>query len=81
LDSTGTLNKFKTLPVGVGFSGAGEIIKVGKNVPSKLIGNRVSINHMPSSPGYIGTYRKYTYMNIKSVYPFPNTIDYDDIAN
>ena len=36
---------------------------------------------MPSNPGYIGTFRKYTYMSAKNVYPFPDTLSFDDIAN
>lgn len=36
---------------------------------------------MPSSPNYIGTFRKYTYMSAKNVYPFPETLSFDDIAN
>ena len=77
----GNIKKFKEMPVGVGFSGAGVIEKVGKGVSESLIGSRVSINQMPSSPGYIGTFRKYTYMNVKSIYPFPESLSFEDIAN
>ena len=36
---------------------------------------------MPSNPGYVGTFRKYTYMSAKSVFPFPESLSFDDIAN
>ena len=39
----GNPKKFKELPVGVGFSGAGTISHVGPGVSEKLIGKRVSL--------------------------------------
>ena len=77
----GSTKKFTQLPVGIGFGGAGVIVKVGEGVSTDLIGTRVALNHMPSNSGYIGTYRKFTFMNAKSVYPFPETLEFDDIAN
>lgn len=77
----GSIKHFTTLPVGCGFSGAGVIVDVGEGVPQDFIGKRVSISHMPSRPGYIGTFRKYTYIPAKSVYPFPESLSFDDIAN
>ena len=54
---------------------------MGEGAPKELIGKRVALNHMPSAPGYIGTWRQYTYMSVKNVYPFPDSLDFDDIAN
>ena len=77
----GNPKKFKTLPVGVGFSGAGIIVEVGEGVSKKLIGKKIAISHMPSNPGYIGTFRQYTFVNSKTVFPFPDELSFDDIAN
>jgi NADPH:quinone reductase-like Zn-dependent oxidoreductase len=77
----GSTKQFKTLPVGCGFSGAGQIVSVGDDVSKDLIGKKIAINQMPSSPGYIGTFREYTKVRADSVYPFPDELSYDDIAN
>ncbi|CAI2374170.1 unnamed protein product [Moneuplotes crassus] len=77
----GSTKKFKQLPVGTGLSGAGVVVEVGEGVSEDLIGARVALNQMPSNPGFIGTYRQYTFISAKTVYPFPETMSYDDICN
>jgi NADPH2:quinone reductase len=77
----GSIKHFTDLPVGTGLSGAGVIVDIGEGVPQDFIGKRVSISHMPSRPGFVGTFRKYTYIAAKTVYPFPESLSFDDIAN
>lgn len=77
----GNPSKFKTLPVGAGFSGAGVITEVGEGVSDALVGKKIAISHMPSNPDYIGTFRQYTFVTAKQAFPFPDELSFDDIAN
>ncbi|CAI2374745.1 unnamed protein product [Moneuplotes crassus] len=69
-------------PSGVGFEGAGEIVKVGANIDSSLVGRKAAFTNSFTDEGYQGTFRQYIYLPHSRVIVYPEgcTTDYDVLS-
>ena len=65
---------------GVGFDGAGEIVKVGKDHNEDLIGKKVAVNQVVYVPGYEGSWRQYVITPKENLMFYPDDADYDKIC-
>lgn len=66
---------------GVGFEGAGEVIKVGDGVDTDIMNKRVAVANLPGTEGYEGTWRQFIHVNKDNVLPYPNDVDYDQMSS
>ena len=73
----GTDGEFK----GVGFEGSGEIIEVGENVDSSLIGKKVGHIGNPFTPIYQGSWRQYIYWEVNDIAVYPDDADLDKMSS
>lgn len=69
-------------PSGVGFEGAGEIVKVGADFDSSLVGRKAAFTNVFTDEGYQGTYRQFIALPKSRVivYPEGTEISYDTLS-
>jgi NADPH2:quinone reductase len=72
----------KVLPTVPGLEGCGDVVKVGENIDSSLIGKRVGVLKLPKSSmeSFEGLWAQYVYVTQECILPFKTDIDYDKIA-
>ncbi|CAI2374484.1 unnamed protein product [Moneuplotes crassus] len=66
---------------GIGFDGAGEVLKVGKGVDEGLVGKRVAVGQLPFTPGYEGSWRQYLITLKDNLMIYPDDADFDKICS
>ena len=65
---------------GLGFEGAGEIVKAHDSLPADLVGKKVAFTNGPSSPNFQGTWRQFIFMKNAEIIPFPDDSDLNKIC-
>ena len=66
---------------GVGFEGAGEIVELGAGVPETALGQKVAFSQSGRAENFQGTYRQYATQKYETIFPYPETADYDLICS